>query len=111
MIARMRSIVFALLVASAACGGTSLKERGESCTASSECVEGLVCDLNVPMHVCQPTSTPIDAREDPPDADPDAVPVDAPPGDGPPIDAPPIDARPDAPPIDAMPDAPDIDAA
>ncbi len=113
----MRSTLLGLLLAIAACGGSSAKRNGESCFASSDCEDGLVCDMGRDPQVCAPTSTMVDAAV--PDASDDAavpdgsMPADARP-DGPRPDAPPIDAAIDAaPPIDAAPDAAvdaDIDA-
>jgi hypothetical protein len=40
----------ALAVVLTACGDAALKRQGESCTASSECAAGLLCDLA--RHVC-----------------------------------------------------------
>jgi hypothetical protein len=98
-------------VAMAACGGSSLKQTGESCNASSECDRGLVCDFGREPHVCASSSTQNDAAPvddaDVEDAGLDGQ-IDARPIDARPIDAPPpIDAAIDAPPpIDAAIDAP-----
>lgn len=103
----MRSTLLGLLLAMAACGGSSAKRNGESCFASSDCEAGLVCDMGRDPQVCAPTSTMVDAAEpDAAEADPDgAMPPDAGP-DGPRPDGPTIDAA-----IDAAIDAPPIDAA
>ncbi len=72
-----------------ACSSTSLKRAGESCSASSECASGLLCDLALKPAVCADKGS-----------------LDAPPPmvDGPrAVDARPIDAPPDAP-ADAPPD-------
>ncbi|MCX5740956.1 MAG: hypothetical protein NT062_00490 [Proteobacteria bacterium] len=82
----------------AACGSSSLKHAGESCVASSECDNGLLCDFG--GHVCANTGS-LDAFTPPPDGGP----IDASPVDGRPIDARMIDAAIDAAP-DAPPDAP-----
>jgi hypothetical protein len=84
----------------AGCGSSALKRAGESCTASSECDNGLLCDLGQTPAVCADKGS-IDAAVDMPDGS--DAPIDAA-VDAPPIDAPPIDAPPDAPP-DAAPDA------
>jgi len=115
MTKRPRAWLSALLFAGAmACGGSSAKQAGETCVASSECGDGLVCDFGQTPAVCASMGT-IDAAEL--DADPsliDAAELDAAQTDGPaPIDARVIDgATPiDAPMIDApMIDAPLIDA-
>ena len=87
------------------CGGSSLKEAGEPCSASTECAAGLVCDFGRDPHVCATMSTAL------PDAPVEPA-VDAPPTPDAPPGAP--DARPDAPlpdaPVDAMVDAPPPDA-
>lgn len=88
----------------AGCGSSALKRAGESCTASSECDNGLLCDLGAQPPVCADKGS-IDAAVPMPDGS--DAPVDAAP-DAPPIDAPP-DAPPDAAPIDAPADAtPDV---
>ena len=95
----MRTTLAAVALAVlSACGGSSLKEAGEECVASSECAAGLVCDLGQTPAVCA-SNTTADARI-----------VDAPPGDdAPPVDAPEVQI--DAPAIDAaVIDAPEIDA-
>jgi hypothetical protein len=81
----MRGLVFCCALLGA-CGSTSLKRAGESCSASSECASGLLCDLAMKPAVC--------ADKGSLDAPPPAV-------DGG-IDARMVDARP----IDAPPDAP-----
>lgn len=93
-----------------ACGGSDLKQSGESCIASSECDRGLVCDFGREPHVCATMATQNDAAPDE-DAGPDDAGLDAPP-DGRVIDARVIDARViDAPPPpDAAIDASLIDA-
>ena len=70
-----------------ACSSTSLKRAGEQCSASSECGNGLLCDLAMKPAVCADKGS-----------------LDAPPpmADGPRIDAKIVDAKP----IDAPPDAP-----
>jgi hypothetical protein len=85
-------VILSVGVALGACGGNSLKKAGESCTASSECDKGLLCDTA--QHVCAGKGS-VDAFVEP---------IDAPKG----VDAKPIDAKPiDAKPIDAaLPDAP-----
>jgi len=81
----------ALGVAPAGCARELLPE-GDECVATSQCAQGLICDLAGTPHVCSSQGTrPPDAGPAAPDADP-AVP-DAPPA--------PIDAAPDAAP-DAM---------
>ena len=70
------------------------KYEGDECVATSQCAEGLVCDLGVTPHVCSSQGTrPPDAGPPPPDADPTAP--DAPPGT-PDANTPPPDAAPDA---------------
>ena len=107
----MRSTLLGLLLALAACGGSSAKRSGESCFASSDCEDGLVCDMGREPNVCAPTSTMVDAAE--PDAGDDAAGPDS----GMPADAGPDGPRPDGPPpidgaIDAAIDAaPPVDAA
>jgi hypothetical protein len=86
-----------LIALAVACGGSDLKQAGDSCNASSECASGLVCDFGREPHVCASMST--QQMPDAPDETPDAA-TDARP-----------DARPDAaidapPPVDAPPDAP-----
>ena len=47
------ALAFAIVLAAvSACGGTSLKAAGEKCVASSECDQGLLCDLAQPTPVC-----------------------------------------------------------
>ena len=91
----LRVLVIVLL---AGCGGsTSLKKAGESCTSSSECDPGLLCDTG--QHVCADKGS-VDAAE----------PIDAAMIDAQMNDAKPIDAKPDAPvdaAVDAAVDAPD----
>ena len=83
----------AIAIGVACGGGTGLKQAGDTCSASSECDEGLVCDLGADPHVCAGMGTPPPPPE-----------VDAPPaGDGG-VDAPPVDAAVDAA-IDAAIDA------
>jgi hypothetical protein len=76
-----------LAVLLTACGSEALKHAGQSCTASSECGNGLLC--NLATHKCAGMGS-VDA----------AIPVDAAKIDARrPIDAPkPIDAAVDAPP-------------
>lgn len=111
----MRSTLLGLLVALAACGGSSAKRSGESCFASSDCEDGLVCDMGRDPNVCAPTSTiMVDAAA--PDASDDAGADAAGPDSSMPADASPDGPRPDATPIDAAIDAaidapPMIDAA
>ena len=102
--------LLAVALAIAACGGADLKRSGESCSASSECDRGLVCDFGREPHVCASTSTQQEDAGPSDDADvvvidggPDAR-LDAPP-DGRVIDAPPLDAPVDAA-VDALIDAP-----
>jgi hypothetical protein len=92
----------------AGCGSSALKRAGESCTASSECDNGLLCDLGAQQPVCADKGS-IDAAVPMPDADAGSdTPIDAAPDAPPPIDAAP-DAPPDAAPIDAPADAaPDV---
>jgi hypothetical protein len=71
----------------AGCGSTAQKRAGESCTASSECAAGLLCDLAQKPAVCSDKGS-LDAFVPLPDGS----------------NAPPIDAAPDARPIDAPPD-------
>ena len=90
----MRRVVLAIVVPVAiaigvACGSVGLKKAGESCKTSSECDDGLVCDLGADPHVCAGMGTP-----------PPPPGVDAPPADTPGVDAPPVDA-----PVDAAIDA------
>jgi hypothetical protein len=124
-----------LVVGAIGCGGTSAKQIGEPCVASSQCDLGLVCDFGQTPHVCAMTNSTdaaeIDSAGDDaaiaidgaaidggvidgprPDATVidgsgiDALPIDALPIDALPIDALPIDALPiDAVPLDAPPDA------
>ncbi|HVK77176.1 MAG TPA: hypothetical protein VM734_27910 [Kofleriaceae bacterium] len=99
----------------AGCGGSSLKAVGEECVASSECADGLVCDLGQSPAVCAGNVTVVVDAAEPPI---DAAEADGPPGtDGPVVDAAVIDAavtdaRIDAPPppVDASPDAEEPDA-
>jgi len=88
----MRRLLFCCALLGA-CGSTSLKRQGESCSASSECASGLLCDLAMKPAVCADKGS-LDA---PPPT------VDGPRVDAKPADARPIDAKPDAPP-DAPPD-------
>lgn len=86
----LRALALAALVG--ACGSPAVKKAGQSCTSSSECDKGLLCDTA--LHVCAGLGS-IDAAVDvdaslidgqrPIDA---AVPIDAP------VDAP-VDAPPD----------------
>ena len=88
----------------AGCGSTALKRAGESCTASSECDNGLLCDLGAQPPVCADKGS-VDAAV--PEPDGSDTPIDAAPDTTPPIDAAPDappDAAPDAP-VDATPDA------
>jgi hypothetical protein len=88
----MRSLILGLgLVVAVGCGGSSLKEAGEECVASSECAAGLVCDLGRTPAVCAGNVT-ADALEV--DAPPDEI--DAPEADAGETDAASIDARDDA---------------
>jgi hypothetical protein len=107
------AFLFVLAVSAAGCG-KDYKYAGDECVASSECAEGLVCDLGQTPAVCaEMTTDPPDAAPTPIDGPPGTIdapptPIDGPPTpiDGPPtpIDAPMIDAQPiDATPIDAMP--------
>lgn len=82
----LRALALATLVC--ACGSPTAKKAGQSCTSSSECDKGLLCDTA--QHVCAGMGS-VDA----------AVNVDGALVDGRPIDARPIDA-----PVDAPPDAP-----
>ena len=75
----------------AGCGGSSLKEAGEECVASSECAAGLVCDLGRTPPVCAGNTTADAIEVDAPD-----LPIDAADPDGAAIDAASIDARVDA---------------
>jgi hypothetical protein len=87
----------------AGCGNPTVKAAGEACVASSECGEGLVCDLGHSPAVCAGMLS-LDAA---------APVVDAAATDAAMIDAAMIDARIDAA-VDAPVDAPidaDIDAA
>ena len=52
MIARMRFAVIFAVVLGLSCGGGSLKRAGETCSASSECAAGLICDDGKTPHVC-----------------------------------------------------------
>ena len=81
----LRGALLAVLLT--ACGDQALKHAGQSCTASSECASGLLCDLTV--HKCAGMES-VDA----------AISVDAAKADARRIiDAPkPIDAAVDAPP-------------
>lgn len=91
----MRFTIACLLVV-VGCGGSSLKEAGEECVASSECAAGLVCDLGRNPPVCAGMTTADAVEVDAPD-----LPIDAPETDGAAIDAAQIDAR-----VDAAVDAP-----
>ncbi len=66
-----------------ACSSTSLKRAGESCTASSECASGLLCDLAMKPAVCADKGS-LDA--------PPAMMIDARKLDAKPVDARPVDA-------------------
>ena len=90
-----------LCCALAGCGSSALKRAGETCTASSECDNGLLCDLGAQPAVCADKGS-VDAAEPMPDGS--DTPIDAAPDAPAVIDAAP-DAPPDAPP-DAAPDAP-----
>jgi len=78
----MRGLLFCCALLGA-CSSTSLKRAGESCSASSECASGLLCDLAMKPAVCADKGS-----------------LDAPP---PMADAAPVDAMVDAKPIDAPP--------
>lgn len=88
------------------CGGTTAKQLGEECVASSECADGLVCDFGRDPHVCA-SNVSVDAAAIDADDTIDAAELDAATIDGRTIDAATIDARVidaaviDAPPIDA----------
>lgn len=60
----------------AACSSTSLKRAGESCTASSECASGLLCDLAMKPAVCADKGS-LDAARPMVDGGADARRVDA----------------------------------
>jgi hypothetical protein len=88
------------VIAALGCGGHSLKAAGETCTASSECESGLLCDIGQMPAVCAGSGStlPIDGAQ-PPGAE--AGPDDGGMSDAGPIDAPVmVDAA-----VDAMPDA------
>ena len=79
------------------CRSDALRGLGETCTAATECAQGLLCDFQMNPPTCQGQGTPV------PDA---PIMIDAPPGtpDAPPTpDAP--TPQPDAPlpPPDAAP--------
>ena len=100
----MRSVSLGLLglLVVVGCGGSSLKEAGEECVASSECAAGLVCDLGHNPPVCAGNVTADAFEVDAPPGE-----IDAPDSDAASIDAAAIDAR-----VDAAVDAPLlIDAA
>ena len=100
----MRAVSFVLALTLAACGGATPKAAGEECVASSECADGLVCDLGRTPAVCAGSLTAV--------VDAPPAPVDAAEADAAAIDAPAIDARViDAPAIDAPAIDADIDAA
>src|SRR5687768_15137204 len=98
------SLAWLAALAIAGCGGSSLKEAGEECVASSECAAGLVCDLGASPPVCAGQVTADALEVDAPD-----MPIDAADPDGTPIDGAQIDARVDAA-VDAGIDALLIDA-
>ena len=91
-----------MVTAGLACGGSDLKQSGESCIASSECDRGLVCDFGREPHVCATMATQNDAGPGE-DGGADDGGIDAP-IDGRPIDAPVVIDAPviDAPVIDAV---------
>ena len=77
-----------ILIALASCGSPALKKVGETCSASSECDNGLLCDFGKSPSVCANKGS-IDAAVMQPDA---ARKFDAPMM----ADAPPADAAEDA---------------
>src|SRR5213075_994411 len=97
---RRITVVFGFVVTSAllaAACGSSAKNEGEECVASSECKAGLICDFSQDPHVCRP-----EGSGPPPDADltiPDANTVvpDSTPGAPDATPAPDASAPPDAP--------------
>ncbi|HEY4239219.1 MAG TPA: hypothetical protein VGM88_05360 [Kofleriaceae bacterium] len=104
----MRKALFALLFV-AGCGDAALnsKTQGESCSASSECGAGLLCDFGQTPPVCAGMSS-VPQPDAASDVDSPITPVDGPAVDSPAIDSPAIDAPPDAAPdaaVDAAPDA------
>ena len=102
----MMRAAFAVLLL-AGCGNAALKRAGQTCSASSECDKGLLCDTGHSPPVCAGTSSGgVDAAAKMPDAakaTPDAKKTP----DAPMIDA----AKPDAPLPDAAIDATPADAA
>ena len=99
----MRGYLLWLAIGAAACGGDSLKRAGESCSASSECDTGLLCNFGAEPHTCENMGS-LDAAE--PTVDAPRTHIDAGHVDAKPIDARPIDARPIDAAVDAPPDAP-----
>jgi hypothetical protein len=71
---RLLVLALALVACLAACTGTNLSDRkaGQTCSTSSECENGLLCNLDKDPHVCAGMSS-LDAP--PPDAAIDAHPL------------------------------------
>ena len=88
------ALIVGLTVVLVGCGSSAQKRAGESCSASSECASGLLCDLAQKPAVCSDKGS-LDAFVAPPDGS--NTPVDARAVDARTIDAP-QDATPDAPP-------------
>jgi hypothetical protein len=96
----MIRVAFAALLL-AGCGNAALKHAGQTCSASSECDKGLLCDTGQNPPVCAGTSSGTSDAAPMPDAakakadaksTPDARKIDAPMIDAPAIDATPADA-------------------
>jgi hypothetical protein len=67
-----RWLAFVVLLAACGTDDTNTKKAGETCSASSECMTGLLCDLDKDPHVCSDMGS-LDAG--PPDAKIDAHPL------------------------------------
>ena len=70
--ARLAAIAFTALLLS--CAGDSSRRQGESCVATSQCVQGLICDQV--QKVCAMMGSPVDAPV-PVDAEEDDASIDA----------------------------------
>ncbi len=69
-------LAFGLVVGLAACKDEGLKSEGESCNFSSECGDGLFCDLQASPPVCVKAGQPRDLSITPVDGSIDLSGVD-----------------------------------